>query len=335
MKMLTSAVAGAPEWIAARRGKITASAAANIIGTALPSMPTYRTPLQEFVRLRSELSGGDPDLAYDDDEDISFADNSDEDQEDATLSEALEWGLETESLHLNLLERRTGWPLAKCEGVYQHDRLPWLTCTFDAIATREGKDGPVELKAPTRFALGTWRHASPLAYQVQNHVQMMVADLPWGATSALIPPGVVFYTVDFDSPTADFIESKLSEFWDQLQRDIPPDPNPDNEGDLQLLRSMLVSEPTSIEWGYDMVELRDFYLLAQKTKKESEALMTRTKLSLIEKMRLSDGAYAQLAVLPDGTGFTLKKPKPYYKQPQPGKDITPGARLLFTKRARQ
>lgn len=297
MKLLTNAPAGSPEWKAARRGKITASGAANIVAGGIPGVPTYASPLEEFVRLKAELSG-----EFDEDE-------PDEDalphvtDDEVKASEEMQWGLDSEELHLKILKRETGWSVVADHAVVQDDEFDWLACALDAMRNDEGARGPIELKAPTWFKLGKWKEAAPFAYQVQNAVQARIVGASWGCVSALMAPRVVYYENVIDQATADYVMSKLIAFWEALQRDIPPEAQA-TDGDLNALRELARPKAGKVAYFTSAADQAHAKLVQAKADiKAAEAAETAAKLVLMNELLAAD---ADLGIFRDGTGYTFR-----------------------------
>jgi putative phage-type endonuclease len=110
------------EWLNARLGKLTASRIAKAIKQTKSGWSTSRRDL--IVELLAEKLTGMPTQSY--------------------ISQAVQWGLETEPQARAAYERKTGESVT-VTGFVDHPRIPNAGCSPDGLV---GYDGLVEIKCP-------------------------------------------------------------------------------------------------------------------------------------------------------------------------------------------
>jgi len=130
-----------PEWFAARKGRITASLAAAVLG-----IDPYRGPLSAF----NEITGRTG-------------------KSEANAFQV--WGAEGEAAARGAYEEETGY-LAFTTGLWVHPELPWLAASPDGLV---GDDGLLEVKCP-KTALPP---AMPDHHRVQVAVQLACTGREW------------------------------------------------------------------------------------------------------------------------------------------------------------
>ena len=129
-------------WYAARRGRITASLAAAIIG-----QDPYKGPLAAFNEIMATSDKGGP-------------------------NKHQAWGIEFEKDALACYEVETG-NLYSPTGFWTHPQYDWLGASPDGLV---GEDGLVEVKCPNPENIG---EAPPGHHLVQMAVQMAVLGRVW------------------------------------------------------------------------------------------------------------------------------------------------------------
>lgn len=254
MKLLTTAPAGSPEWLATRATKIGGTSAAAIICGDDPTLRTFSTPLREWMRLTGRLP--EEDIAAGDDE----------------LAAILRWGTESEPLHRKLLEQETGGTTEPPPGVVQHPTLDWFAVSPDGFITIEGRRHVLETKAPTRWTESEWEDGDvPLPYQVQAAAGMCVLGLEAAVVSALIPPRPRWRVIERDAGFEQFMLDKLGHFWTQhVQKDIPPPVTAREIDKRMLIRLHPRDNGKSILLPADAEQLVEALIEARAAKKAAE-----------------------------------------------------------------
>lgn len=147
--------------------------------------------------------------------------------EDMTGNEAIEFGIRLERPIAEAFSERTGrqvemWPAFS---LVRDPERRYVTCTPDAIqqCDRRG-EGIVQIKTTSAFNAGDWADGPPLYYQVQVQQELHVTGHDWGTLVVLIGGQKLRW---FDVERNDrFLASylpKLDEFWQMVQKKIPPE----------------------------------------------------------------------------------------------------------------
>jgi predicted phage-related endonuclease len=313
MKVLTTAAAGSAEWLAARRGKITASRAANIMASSVDGAePGYRSRLQEWHDLKAELSG-------------EASAEDEEAEHDEERAERMAWGLESEPLHALKLGQKLGEDLVRFGSVVADDEYPWLVATPDYVSPSTG--APRELKAVGQGRVSEWRkNGTPFMYVCQLGVQQRILGVredgvvsgyaQWNGVYR--PHSVEKQHFDLGERAEHFLLGTLEAFWASIEQDIPPEPGP---GDYEALREMARPQaskkcrlPMSL---WDEKQVIDAKIEQRKAiEAEEEAFKAKVAALMVE----ND---AEIGVWDDGSGYTFKSTTRNYKAQE--------ARVMVTK----
>lgn len=297
MEQTTIIKHGTPEWFNARKGKITGSSAAAILA---PGQPGVRgTPLSEWHRITTELSGETPEAVA---EDTAF----DEDDQgiDTSLQEILDWGSSSEEFHAEML-RRSGFVVTLNRNLLIDPRREWLAGTPDGMisAVDDGTEASVlEMKAPVHN-FQAWRDGPTVGAQIQASIYMHLMDLDSAIVSALIPPKPRWHTVIRNDEWEAWALDKLDRFWHgNVLADIPPEAT-GTDTDIETLKLIYPDHQPGL-----VVRLTDAHLSAvvqleqaKALKKQAEAMEADAKAAIIA--AIGDAEYA---VCPDGSGFTYR-----------------------------
>lgn len=299
MKIVYEGVAHTPEWFAARRGKITASRAANILASSVDGAePGYKSKLQEWHDLKAELSGE----ARVDEEEEDF----DEDRADR-----MEEGTFSEPLHRLRLGRALNETLVSYDKIIQDDEYPWLLATPDTL--RES-GAPAELKKLGGGSMLVWKKGGvPFMHVVQLGVQQRILRVREGGIvsglalwrGAFAPLSVEYTEYDLGDREEHFLLGVLEGFWDSVQRDIPPEPTAE---DYEVVRA--AAKPKS---GQRCKLPMTFYDKWQALERRREAVsgpydtfIEDEKAFKAEVITVMGAFEAELGLFDDGTGFVLK-----------------------------
>lgn len=143
------------EWCAARLGRLTSSRMSDATARTKTGWSTSRRKL--MVELIAERLTGMATQSY--------------------LSQAMQWGLETEAQARAAYEQRTGQQVT-LTGFVDHPKIPNSGCSPDGLV---GYDGLVEIKCPeTRTHIGYLLDRKiPEEYQIQMHWQMACCQRAW------------------------------------------------------------------------------------------------------------------------------------------------------------
>jgi putative phage-type endonuclease len=264
------------EWLAARRGGISASEVAAALGVS---------PFRSQFDLWAEKVG----LAEPDDLDSK---------------EYVKWGLRLEEPIARAFAEETGrtvtmWPPFT---LARHPKHPWLTATPDATQIIvEGSDlGALQIKTTNAFAAREWIEGAPLYYQVQQQSELAVVGYSWGTLCVLIGGNRMLAMPD-QLRNDDFIESalpRLAEFMEMVEsRTSPPVDaslatakvlaklHPEDSGNV------IVLPVESAEWHKELTK-------AKTQIKDCEAI--KTKYENLLKDSIGDASYGLLS---DGSRY--------------------------------
>lgn len=222
--------------------------------------------------------------------------------------EWIEWG--------NVLEEPIAQKYAQVTGrtlidygrfaIRTSDSHPFMHCTIDReIQPFEGQPehGDLSIKNVGFFKLKDWEAEPPLQYQVQLQHELAVTGLQWGSFAVLIG-GQKFAWLD--SPRnekfiAHLIE-KEEEFWDLVQRDIPPEVDGSDSTKDVLARLYPSDMGDAIALPVELAELAE-----QRRVMKEYIGSYQKKIQDIENRIKSAIGNASVGVFPDGSGFSWKQ----------------------------
>jgi predicted phage-related endonuclease len=137
---------------------------------------------------------------------------------------------------------------------------PHMLCTLDRIidATNEKYgtgQGDLSIKNAGEFKRRDWEEEPPLPYQVQLQHEMCVTGLQWGSFAVLIG-GNKFHWCDVprNEKFISYLVEREEEFWDNVQRNIPPAPDGSDSTREVLLRLYPKDQGQSKELPLDAAE---------------------------------------------------------------------------------
>lgn len=144
-------------WLEARKGFVSASEAASILGDGYES----KFSLWHLKR-GADLPPIDP--------------------------ERLEAGRRMEPVIAQWYQDVTGRPVEDLGPwtLVINPEYPWLCATLDRLTEIDGKVGPLELKNPNAFKLKEWDDDIPLRFHVQNQVQMLCSGCVVGSVASIV-----------------------------------------------------------------------------------------------------------------------------------------------------
>ena len=227
--------------------------------------------------------------------------------------EQAEWGNRLESTIAEQYGVRTGRPLQDLGmfTILKNPRYPFAHATLDRKILAAGPapgHGALEVKNVSfRVMQGHWSQGAPDCYWIQLQHQLMVAELNWGAITALFD-GNTLYVGDDTLINPAFI-SELAEaeekFIDCVRRGIPPKPI---DGSLATRRTLddlfpkpvskkrVILPPASAQWDAELVDV-----------KKTLRALTQQKRSLENCLREAIGD-AEVGKIPNrDVEYTLKQ----------------------------
>jgi predicted phage-related endonuclease len=311
MKVITRAEPGSPDWRQARWGRVTATRGANVLVSAIDGEYVYKSALQEYAAISEELAN--PIANVEPVDDFEALDDGDEPEKEESFdeerSDRMQWGIDSEPVHLKMLARDTGWTFTPEHAVIGHPVLDWLAASIDAFVSRgeTAAPGVAELKGTVGYGARKWENGKqPLLFKTQTAIELVVTELLWGLLSALIidgyrPPRVQWDVAEYDEKIHDWIIEGLTEFWNGVQRGVAPKPRA-TAGDIKALRSLARPQKDHVcYFAPELQEVRNRRELAKAQIKASEQIVKDCDVVLIQAI-----GEAELGIFDDGTGYTFK-----------------------------
>jgi putative phage-type endonuclease len=173
---------------------------------------------------------------------------------------AMKRGTHLEPVAAELYERETGRNLEERKDILVHPDFPWMLANIDrqVVEDERGK-GVVEIKCPgIRTFSKCKREGLPNYYGVQLQHYMKFPDFNWGAFVVFSAElwQLLHFDVKPDKDLQNIIVEKGQEFWEMVQKGIPPE---DGEGPIVELPEVegKVYKPDSFEWTQAIMDLRE------------------------------------------------------------------------------
>jgi len=263
------------EWLEARRGYIGGSDAPIILGVT-----SWSSPLQVWHQ-----KIGAAEIEY-------------------RVLERQKWGNRLEAAIREAYTEETGRGVTADppHSFRVSEEHPIIAASLDGIVPEApGQDGPgvLQIKCADAFTKAKWKDEAPLEYQVQVQHEMAATGFNWASIAVLMGGNTFFY---FDVPRDQtFIDAMIAEeyaFWQCVETGTPPAPS-GAEDDGRILASLYgVKSGSSITLGADALALHEQLTAAKEAEKEAKKVIDLSKQLLLSMM-----GEAELAVLPDGSGY--------------------------------
>jgi len=266
------------EWLEARKGKITGTAAATIMGA---------NPWSSPMQLWGEMTGRIP-------------------AKDLSGNQAVQLGIRLEPVVREWFYEETGYQSSCLLGQYtmvEHPDIEFVGGTPDDIYSADDGQGILEIKTTGAHMAHLWDEGPPLAAQVQAQFYAACADLDQCAYAVLIG-GQTLKTFEQER-NDEFVAAMLVElarWWsDHIEADKAP--QPDASASTSRALEALYSTDTGVEvdlgsealqWALQRQEASDHIKEWDAQKREAENHL---------KSMIGD---ATCGLLPDGSSFTWK-----------------------------
>lgn len=227
--------------------------------------------------------------------------------DDLSGVEAVEWGLRLEREIGNAFSDRSGRQVQYDDDltIRRHSRLPWLTCTLDAIQYDDNRDSPgvLQIKTASAYKAKEWKDEPPLYYRVQVMHEMAVTGFTWGSLVVLIGGQRLVgpFDMDFDHEAWSMIEPRLERFWQCVATGEPPEVDWSESTTNALAKLHPDDNGEAIDLGDDIESLADQRdEIGQQIKELSDR---RRGIENEIKAALGDNTYG---ILPSGGKLTYK-----------------------------
>jgi putative phage-type endonuclease len=206
------------------------------------------------------------------------------------------WGIRHEATIAQAYQEETGKVLQVPQPVMRHPAHSWMLASIDRMAD----DRIVEIKTANAFQARQWGEQDtdeiPEAYVLQVQHQMEVASFELADVAVLIG-GSDFrvYTVRRNREIGELLIAAGAEFWDRIQRSMPPEPEWRHPETLRLIEALYGFDETTVQLGDDVQDLADQYSAAGVQVREAEDLRNELKARILVAM-----GEAMRGNLPDG-----------------------------------
>jgi putative phage-type endonuclease len=264
------------EWLEARKGLLTASDAAAVLGLSPWKSPTA---------LYAEKVG-----AYD----------------DSTDNESMAWGRALQNGIGRRFAEKTGREVREADEytIYVHEDFPFIGATLDFWETDGEKgEGVLETKATAH----EWVGEPPVYYQVQLQQQLAVTGRTWGTLCAFNslrkPP--LWQDIEANEKFITRLLGKLEEFQWRVTNRQPPEVTPEDstESTREALMALYPKDEgqtvllpgEAMEWAAELGTLKD-------SQKELERQIRARESAIKAAM-----GEASIGLLADGSGFSWKE----------------------------
>lgn len=258
------------EWLAARKGILTASDVAAALG-----LSPYVSPLE----LWQQKSGYSP---------------------EPEQTEQMEMGLRMEPVILDLYRDRTGRVAKPFQRLCVSKEFPWIGATCDAWTLIEGDDAPVELKNASTYVAEDWEDGCAEYYLPQVQTQMLVMGARRASVGCLIGGNhFVWCDVERDDAMIARIVSETRQFMDRVSNGEAPAPDgSESSGRALLARYPKEEAGKVVALNHEAAELDALITATQAEIKTREATVSEAKQRL--QALIGD---AEKGVLPGGAGW--------------------------------
>ena len=216
----------------------------------------------------------------------------------------MEFGQLLEPVIADKYAKVTGRDLTIPDAIYQHDSYDWMIGNPDRLFNDGKEDGVLEIKTTGAFHAADWTEEPPVHYQIQLQHLLAICGLARGSFAVLIG-GQKFHwrDVERNDRFISLLIEKEEQFWDCVQRDIPP-PVDASKSTAEALARLYAAPDESAEpvmLGLEFIDMADRRreLLSAIKDAETELLGINNAI----KAALGDSVFGYL---PDGSGFSWK-----------------------------
>ena len=275
------------EWLAGRKLGIGASDWAAILRKS-----NFATPLTVWLDKITPSAAGDDGLLGDGN-DFNFA----------ASEEYAEWGLRLEPAIAQAVMDRTGRRVVMSDqhSLYRDDATPYLQASPDSFQIATGKDPPelagvgvLQIKTTDRANAKFWRNGAPVDYQIQVQAEMRVTGAKWGSLVCLVGGNKMIGPLDYMRNDAFIasVEPILADFWDRVQKLVPPDFAPDELTAEVLAKLYEKDDGSTVELGPEFEQVVAEWQRAGEIKRTAEKIEKANKTKLAT--ALENATYGRL-----------------------------------------
>lgn len=199
-------------------------------------------------------------------------------------TEAMRWGTILEPVIRREFANRSGLEVAEAKCVFCHKDFGFMTANIDGyVKMADGSYAVLEIKTSNSFSVEDWKEGCPIEYFLQVQYYMGILGLKKAFIAVLI--GGSDYRqleIDRDEETIAFIFKKVADFWNKVEKKVPPEVG---SGDTDLLNKLFGKSRTEIKiFGDDMASLCAEYVKAKddadEAKKRKEEAEAKIKMAM-------------------------------------------------------
>ena len=214
-RVVTTAEAGTPEWLAAHRGLYGGPDVASILGVG------YETPLQVWAKHTGKVE-----------------------REDLSQVPWIQDGHDFEPVIVARFARVTGRQVLPCPGLVRSPKVSYIAATTDRLQTQEGTEliGVLETKSLGFQKAQEFREGAVDRFEVQVQVEMHVLGLDWGSVAGLPlmrkrdDPCVLYRDVVLDPVFEQYMLDRVGTFHERhVLADTPPPAMQDDHDTLRRI----------------------------------------------------------------------------------------------------
>lgn len=198
------------EQLEARKAGIGGSDVASIVGIS-----PWKTKHQLYLEKRGEI------------------------EEEQLTSEVIHFGNVLEDVVADEYARRNDVKVQRRNDMFKHEKYPWMMANIDRKVVGQKKG--LECKTADKFTRGKWGEDGsddvPDHYRTQSEHYMIVTGLPEWDLAVLIGGNEYRqYHLQQDKELSEMLIEQEAQFWDAVEKGIPPMMDYDHPGTLDLLK---------------------------------------------------------------------------------------------------
>ena len=199
-------------------------------------------------------------------------------------TEPMKWGTLLEPVIRKEFAVRNALEVAEAKCIFCHKDFDYMTANIDGyVKMVDGSYAVLEIKTSNYFVAEDWKEGCPIEYYLQVQYYMGILGLRRAFVAVLI--GGSDYRqleVDRDEETIQYIFKKVADFWQMVEKRVPPEVS---AGDTTLLNKLFGKSKAEIKiLSDDMVGLCAEYEKAKadadEAKKRKEEAEAKLKMAM-------------------------------------------------------
>lgn len=199
-------------------------------------------------------------------------------------TEAMRWGTILEPVIRREFAVRNNLEVSEAKYVFCHKDYDFMTANIDGyVKLADGSYAVLEIKTSNYFAADDWKEGCPIEYYMQVQYYMGILGLNKAFIAVLI--GGSDYRqleIDRDEETIQFIFAKVIDFWQLVEKKVPPAVG---SGDMEMLNKLFGKSKAEIKiLSDDMAGLCEAFEKAkadmEEAKKRKEDAEAKLKIAM-------------------------------------------------------